>query len=699
MRYVVGIDVGGTFTDCVLIDEQGRVLTDKSFTVPESPGEGMVRALANVTETQDVTVDSVLAGSRAVAIGTTSITNKLITRGGAKVGLITTKGHEDATFIGRIMAKTDGLSEMEKSDLLFWSKPEPLVPRARVKGITERMDYKGAMIVALNRAEAEQAVRDLVADGCEAIAVSLLWSFINPTHERWIKQFIEANYPALYVAIGSAVAPVLGEFERTNATILSAHLGALARQQMDVMKRLLATRGLSRPFLVMQSNGGCMWAEEVSVQPLNLIASGPAGGIMGAAKLGERMGYGNIIATDMGGTSFDVGVITAGAPILSDVVVHARIRMALPHVEVVSIGAGGGSIAWVDETTGLLHVGPRSAGSVPGPVAYGQGGFEPTTTDADVVLGRIDPDVFFKGRKKLDKAKAEAAIKQRIADPLGIDVHAAAQGIIDIVDSRMGDLIRKLTIERGVDPRDFVLFAYGGAGPTHVGAFAKEIGLQMAIVSPHASVFSALGIASSDIVRVYSHSQPMRSPFEVAQINAVFERLEQQAANDMRDRGMETGGTALTRLLEMRFRHQVHQLKVPAPNGQLAPADVAAIVQRFTTLYEQSFGRGTAVAESGVEIMTFHVVATTRYVPIVIKEDAAQGPDPKRAAAGRRKVYFDGKFVDTPIYEMTRLAPGNKFSGPAIVECPNSTLVVHPGQDVSVDKFGNVVIRFPDAQP
>jgi N-methylhydantoinase A len=370
--------------------------------------------------------------------------------------------------------------------------------------------------------------------------------------------------------------------------------------------------------------------------------------------------------------------------------------MALPHVEVVSIGAGGGSIAWVDETTGLLQVGPRSAGSVPGPVAYGQGGFEPTTTDADVVLGRIDPDVFFKGRKRLDKAKAEAAIKARIADPLGIDVHAAAQGMIDIVDSRMGDLIRKLTIERGLDPRDFVLFAYGGAGPTHVGAFAKEIGLRMAVVSPHAAVFSALGIASSDIVRVYSHSQPLRSPFEIGQVNAVFRRLEERAAKDMAERNMEAGGTTLSRQLEMRFRHQVHQLKVPAPNGTLVDADVGTIVQRFTTIYEQQFGRGTAVAESGIEIMTFHVVASTRYVPLILKEMALQGDDPSAAAAGTRLVYFDGGFVATPIYHQARLAHGNKFSGPAIVEGANTTLVVHAGQDVSVDRFGNIVIRFTD---
>jgi N-methylhydantoinase A len=258
----------------------------------------------------------------------------------------------------------------------------------------------------------------------------------------------------------------------------------------------------------------------------------------------------------------------------------------------------------------------------------------------------------------------------------------------------MGDLIRKLTIERGVDPRDFVLFAYGGAGPTHVGAFAKEIGLRMAVISPHAAVFSALGIASTDIVQVYSHSQPLRSPFKTAQINAMFGRLEDRAATDMADRGMEAGGTTLSRLLEMRFHHQVHQVKVPAPTGTLGDADVETIVRRFTTLYEQHFGRGTAVAESGIDIMTFHVVATTRYVPLVLKEGTLEGADPGRARAGTRPVYFDGCFVATPIYDQARLAPGNTFYGPAIVEGANTTLVVHAGQDVVVDTFGNIIIRF-----
>lgn len=439
-----------------------------------------------------------------------------------------------------------------------------------------------------------------------------------------------------------------------------------------------------------------MWDDEVQFAPLNLIASGPTGGIIGCAKLGDRMGYRNIIATDMGGTSFDVGVITNGAPILADIAVHDRSRIALPHVEVVSIGAGGGSIAWVDTATGLLNVGPRSAGSVPGPVAYGQGGEDPTVTDADVVLGRIDPNRFFSGRKILDRARAEAAISAQLAAPLGCDLNTAAKGVIDIVDNRMSDLIRKLTIERGVDPRDFVLFAYGGAGPTHVGAFAREIGLKMAVVSPYASVFSALGIGSSDIVRVYSASHPLRSPFNLERVNALFRGLEDRASGDLSKRGGGADTTTLSRSVEMRFRHQVHQVKVPAPNGALTQRDAEQITERFIAMYEQTFGRGTAVPEAGVEILTFQVLATTRHATMTLKKRALESANSSTARSGSRLVYFDREFVDTPVYEHDRLQPGNKIAGPAIIEAGNTTMPLHPGHTLTVDAFSNLLIHFAD---
>lgn len=694
MRYIVGIDVGGTFTDCSIIDEAGHIFIDKSFTTPTNPGLGMVNALQNVTSALGLSVNDVLRNARAVAIGTTSITNKLVTRGGAKVGLITTKGHEDAVFVGRILAKTEGLSEADRSDALAWSKTEPLVSRNLTKGINERIDFEGTILAALDEKEVLRVVKEMIESGVEAIAVCLLWAFINPAHEKRIRELVQENYPDIYVALGSEVAPVIGEYERANATILSAHLGALAKHEMAVTRTLLSSRGLEKPFLVMQTNGGCMWDDEAGSAPLNLIASGPVGGIIGTSKLGERMGYSNIIATDMGGTTFDVGMVIDGSPILADIAVHDRIRMALPHVEVVSIGAGGGSIAWVDDATGLLHVGPQSAGSVPGPVAYDNGGEEPTVTDADIVLGRIDPARFFNGRKALNREKAEAAIKSRVADKLGCDVYTAAKGILDIVDSRMGDLIRKLTIERGMDPRDFVMFSYGGAGPMHVGAYSMDVGIPLAVIAPQAAVFSALGIASSDVVRVYTHSHPLRSPFDPAQINDLLTKLEESAKRDLSARAMPEAATTFARSVEMRFRHQVHQIKVAIPDGQITTAVLQNLQDRFVELYEQSFGAGTSVAQAGFEMLTFNVIATTRHGEINHAQSEAGGEDATAAKVSSRQVYFEEGFVDTPVYDHTKLRAGNKIVGPAIIEGQNTTLPLHPGQTVTVDTYNNLLIHF-----
>ena len=697
MKYVVGIDVGGTFTDCVVVDEDGSVVTDKSYTVPANPGEGMIAALENVAAGRDP-VDRILQNARAFAIGTTSLTNKLITRSGAKVGLITTRGHEDAILIGRIISKSEGLSEAEKADTLCWSKPEPIVARRHIRGISERIDYKGSVIVKLDESEVAQTVSGLVSEGVEAIAVCLLWGFINPAHELCIQSYIAKHHPSVYVAVGSSVAPVLGEYERTNSTILSAYLGTIARREMEVTKSLLGTRGLSRPFLVMQSNGGCMWDEEVPSAPLNLIASGPAGGIIGCAKLGERMGYRNIIATDMGGTSFDVGVIADGAPILADIAVHDRIRMALPHVDVVSIGAGGGSIAWVDESTGLLHVGPRSAGSVPGPVAYGQGGEEPTVTDADVVLGRIDPQRFFSGRRPLDHAKAETAIKTKVADVLGCDVHTAAKGIIDIVDARMGDLIRKLTIERGARSPRFraVRIRRRGAHPCgrlcegdrhpHGRSLALRLGLLGA--------WALLRPMSCASIPCRARSLAVRSGPDKRAVS----RARGDREGGFAKAGRGSGDTTFARSCRDAFSSS------DAP-GQSAGVERDADRTRcsskspngFIAMYEQTFGRGTAVVEAGVEILTFQLVATHPSRHLTLEKRAAwRARTRAQPAPVRGRSISTARLSTPPSTSMTAFMPGNKIAGPAIIESGNTTMPLHPTDTLTVDAFSNLVIRFAD---
>ncbi|MDO8637456.1 MAG: hydantoinase/oxoprolinase family protein, partial [Dehalococcoidia bacterium] len=575
--------------------------------------------------------------------------------------------------------------------IIAWDKPEPLVSRALIKGITERVDYKGAEIVALNLKEVETALADLVNLGAGSVAVSFLWSFMNPHHELTVKKFISQKYPGLFVTFSSDVSPYLGEYERTTTTIINAYLGPRARQEFTSMSQIFARQGLPYPPFIMQSTGGVVWAEEAANKAVYTLSSGPAGGVIGAANTGKLLGYDNIIATDMGGTSFDVGLILRGEVPLAKNPIYDRYRVLIPTLDVVSIGAGGGSIAHIDPQAKTINVGPQSAGSQPGPVCYDWGGTEPTVTDADVVLGRINPDNFFGGRKRLNKSKAEQAINEKIAVPLQMDTIQAAKGIVDIVDAHMADLIRKATIERGYDPRDFVLLSYGGAGPVHVGAYARELGIKKAIVSPHSPVFSALGIVSSDMVRYYAKSEPLRLPVTADRLNSIFSGLTSAAREDL-ERSKRTGNVSFNRSIDMRFRYQVHQIAVPVPDRELTQADINEIPDRFVNLYEQVFGTGTAFKTAGIELVTFRMVCRVSLPRPALKQHDYQGTDPGGALVGRRPVYFES-FLPTPTFDMSKLAAGNVIEGPAVVEGPATTVPIHPGQRAEVDGYLNIVIE------
>jgi len=441
----------------------------------------------------------------------------------------------------------------------------------------------------------------------------------------------------------------------------------------------------------MQSHGGLGWREEVEFQPVRALAAGPVGGVMGSAKLGALSSDANVICTDMGGTSFDVGLIIDGQPRFSNEAVIERHRIRIPTVEVNSVGAGGGSIAFVDPATSELRVGPQSAGSIPGPVCYRRGGLEPTVTDADVVLGRIDPESFFGGRALLDKNGALAAIREKIARPLGMDLVEAAKGILDIVDARMADLVRTLTVERGYDPRNFVLFAYGGAGPTHVGSYAREIGVKKVVIPMYASVLSAFGIAASDLRRHYSRAQPMREPFETAKIMAALEELEQSSRLDWARSGFDRERVSTLRFVDMRFHYQVHEIRVPVVKED--GVDMAeGLIRRFVSLYEETFGVGSAIRQAGTEILTFHVVSVAPATKMALHRTELFGGGARPKPMASRRVYFTDSFDETPVYGIQNLHAGQGFPGPAIIEASNTTIVIHPHQSVEIDEYMNVVL-------
>jgi N-methylhydantoinase A len=699
MPYFIGIDTGGTFTDCTVVDDQGTITATKAASTPHDFASGVMDSLRGAAGRLGLDVERLLAETTRFGHGTTLATNTLLTHTGSRTGIITTAGHEDALHMGRIKQKIAGLDEDQIHNFLLHGKAIPgIVPRKLIRGIDERVDWKGDVVVPLNEEQVREAARALVGAGCEAIAICFLWSFMNPTHERRARELVLEVAPDVAVSISSEVSPVLGEYERGATTMLNAYLTRKVGHYLSSLAEQLAQAGLRHRLMVMLSNGGVAPAEEARRKAVYLLASGPAGGVIGARNLGRQLGYENVLTTDMGGTSFDVGLVVGGEPEFAREPVFDKYHLTFPMVDVVSIGAGGGSIAWID-SGGFLKVGPQSAGAHPGPVCYGLGGTEPTVTDANVVLGRLNPDYFLGGAWKLDRQQAERAIRERIAEPLALSVEEAAMGIIDILDARMADLVRRVTIGRGLDPRNFALFAIGGAGPLHVGAYARDVGVQAVVIPAYASEFSALAIGTAEMLVVKKVSSPMVGPFRAETLNAVFDRLEAEAIEELRAAGAierRDGQVTLLRAIDMRYKGQVHEVSVPVPARRLSDEDAAAVVDRFHERYESRYGKGTTNKAAPVEALTFEVrVAAQSHPPRIARQERSSLP-PTNALTGSRPVYFreTGGFIATPIYHRDALHAGQSVSGPAVIEAPDTTILVHPGQRAEMDEYRNLVLVF-----
>jgi N-methylhydantoinase A len=691
--HIVAVDSGGTFTDCVIVDADGRVTTAKSPSTPHDFSEGVIGAVTRAAEALGLSLEGLLPATAQFCHGTTVATNALLTRSGSPVGLITTKGHEDALIIGRTIQKAAGLKDFELMNLAKLEKAVPIVPRPRIKGVTERVDYKGAIVVPLVDDDVVAAADALAADGVEAIAVCFLWSFLNPEHEARARELIRDRHPDLLVTTSHEVAPVIKEYERGASTVLNGYLSRVTRTYISALQATLKAGGLPNDLVVMHSSGGITSAEDAKDRAVSLLASGPAGGVIGAAALGRMIDTPNIVTTDVGGTSFDVGLVVDGEPLMTGTPVFGKYHTVLPVIDIASIGAGGGSIAWLEPGTGLLKVGPQSAGAAPGPACYGTGGIEPTVTDANVILGRIDASYFLGGARTLDRELAVRAVRERIADPLGISVEDAAIGIVEILDARMADLVRAETIGRGYDPREFALYAFGGGGPLHVGAYGADVGARQVVVPANSSVFSAFGIAGSDIVKIQQVSDPMTAPFDADRLNELYERLESRVVDELATTRVGTDATSLQREIEMRYRGQVHEVRVPLPGGKLSTDDLERALDDFERRYERRYGRGSTYGEAGVEARTYLV----RGVGTMVKPRQTAQPvgsdDAAPARIADRDVYFRqaGGFVATRVFRRERLTAGNVVTGPAVVEAVDTTTLVHPGQTVAVDGFGNLL--------
>ena len=698
-KYIVGVDTGGTFTDVVVLGGQGEVWTAKASTTPDDFSRGVLDAVTEAANAVGVEISELLGQTTLFKHGSTVATNALITHNGCKVGLITTKGFEDTTEIMRAIGRVDGLSADEIKHVTWITKPEPFVTRERVIGVRERMDYQGNEIVPLNWDDVMDAIRRLMEEEkVDAIAVSLMHAWANPRHEEEIRALTAEADPhrKVYWSFGSALTQVAGEYARANTAILNSYLGPTVERYLKDLESKLQDGGLKGPLLIMQGNGGVAHRESVSA--IANLQSGPAGGMIASAYVAGLLGHKNVITTDMGGTSFDVGLITEGYWRYAQEPIVERFRMLQPIIDIESIGAGGGTIAQVEAETGRLLVGPRSAGASPGPVCYDAGGEQVTVTDCDLALGIIDPDFFLGGRKNLNKEKALRAIDENIAKPLKLKVHEAAAGVHDIVNAKMSDLIRRQVVRTGYLPEEFVIYAFGGAGPVHAAGFAAELGIRQIYIFATSPVFSAFGAAAADVIRTRVMSCQFVFPADPAAINRRLEIIEKEMGAAVAAEGFKSSQIEFRRYFTIRYRRQSAGVEMPVSWDRLNAKRLGEMQAAFEKKYEELYGVGAGYAKAGIEISEIRVDAVGKVAKPSLSAKRKSGGDARAARKGKRQVFFtrpERKFIDAPVYDYERLAVGATVRGPAIVELPFTTTLVPPEHKVTVDRYSNLVLEVP----
>jgi N-methylhydantoinase A len=695
MAYVVGIDIGGTCTDCVVVDEEGTVTLGKAFSTPPDFSGGILDALEVAATQLGSEVGALLADTRLFLHSTTVAENAVVDGTLARAGVVTTRGFEDTLFAMRGgYGRWSGLTEDEKRNPVDTDKLPPIVPRSLIVGVGERADASGELKAAADDAEIEAAVGTLVASGVDAIGVSTLWSFANPQTELQVAEVVRRLAPDVFLTLSHEIAPVVGEYERTSTAALNARLGPVVRRYLDTLRAKLAEHGFAGQLLVAQAYGGLLPVDEAAERPVGMIESGPVSGLVGSQALGERLGLRNIIAADMGGTTFKVGTVREGLIEYQRESMVLRYHYALPKMDVVSLGLAGGSIVSIDDRTGTPRIGPRSAGSYPGPVCYAHGGEEPTITDVDALLGYLNPDYFLGGRAELDIDRARSVFAEQVAAPLGLDVVEAAAAMYKLANSLFFDLLHKTTVQRGLDPRRFALFSFGGTAGMHVGAYGEELGVSTIVIPHSASVHGAFGLVTSDIAHEDQITQPLRAPFDLAAVADVFARLEERITAQLAVEGFERDAMRLTRAVEMRYRRQVHIVTVPFAGDDVSEESMERTVELFERLYEEKYGPQSAYREAGIELVSFRLRGTARVGGHELHAEELGVADAAHALVARVEAWVDkaGELQEVPGYDFERLRPGNVVAGPAVVWSPITTLVVPPGQTARLDEYRNLVV-------
>ena len=697
MAYRLGVDIGGTFTDIALIDETtGRIYTGKVSSTPQDPSGGFMEAVQRLLAKQQIAAKDVAY----IVHGTTIATNAIIEGKVAPTGFITTEGFRDMLEIARQIRPA-------LYDLQF-EKPRPLVPRHRCFGVPERLNAGGTVLTPLDEDALRQVATALRAEGVEAIAVCFLHAYANPVHERRAGAILAEVFPEAIVSLSAEVAPEFREYLRASTTAINSCIRPVVARYLQRIENRLAQAGIAAELLVMQSSGGVYPFAAARQKPVYMVESGPAAGVIAAAHLGQARGYQHVISFDMGGTTAKAALIQDGAPsVTKDYEVGATAQAGIgatrgagypirtPVIDLVEIGAGGGSIAWVDPG-GILRVGPQSAGADPGPACYGRGGTHPTVTDANLVLGRLNPSYFLGGEIAIDPAAAQRAIEQHCARPLGMDLVAAAYGIVEIANTAMVNALRLVSVQRGYDPRDFALVAFGGAGPAHANRLAALTEIPVAIIPQSPGTASALGLLVTDLKHDYATTLIQRLDQVAPQtLEQTFRTLETQGRETLGREGMAEAAMEFRRQVDLRYVGQSHELTLPLTTDALGPAQLEQLLAQFHHTHERAYGfsaPGEDIELVSVRLSAIGQIAKPALAPLA----KAAG---EVTTKGNRPVYFAERegFVDCPVYDRYALGAGAEVQGPAIVEEIDSTTVVHPQYQVRVDEVGLMVLTATEA--
>jgi N-methylhydantoinase A len=696
-RYVVGVDVGGTCTDCVVMDEAGATAVAKAYSTPHDFSEGIVDALTLGAQEAGITVTDLIRSTWLLLHSTTVAENAISDANLAPAGIVTTRGFRDTLFATRGgFGRWSGLTEDEKRNPLATRKPPPLVPRDRIWTVKERVDRDGRAVVPLTAEEAERAVSGLVGEDLAAVGVCLLWSFANPEHELQIREVIQRARPEMFVTLSHELAPVVGEYERTSTVALNAALGPIVRGYLDGLGERLDAQGFEGAMLIMQAHGGLQPVARARDRAVSLIESGPVGGLLGCRALGELVGADEIISADLGGTTFKVGVVRKGRIDYQHDSQVFRYHYALPKLDIVSLGVAGGSIVSLDERTGIPRVGPKGAGSYPGPVVYGHGGDRPTITDVDAILGFMKADYFLGGRERFDIEAARETFATKIAEPLGMDMLAAAGALYRLANTHIHDLLHRTTVQRGLDPRRFTLFSTGGTAGMHLPAVAGELAVRRVVVPYTASVHGAFGLLTSDVVHEELFTRPMRHPPDVTAVAEIFDRLESTVRRQLAEDGFTSSDVATTRAVDMHYRRQVHEVTVPVPStATLDERALDRLAEDFTELYQRRYGPESTWPGASIELVTFRVRGTGNVRRPALKRFEETDAALDDALIEERVVFYpaESRSISVRGYELDRLGVGASLAGPALIWSPITTIVLAPDQHARVDTYRNVIIE------